>query len=186
MPPDPRERAEAVQDAWQHLRAQAARRGAGLQAALLVQQVGIQRGDELRAVEPGVEGERAPSLPLSPQYFVDAADATTWLQELQSGLESAPCAGDQAGAEALLLNHLRLERTLSVVSAELHGLEERARAAAARASLTVWGRGGAGQGRAGPGPRATGLAGQMRVWSLRYSCLSWPHKGWRREDICGS
>lgn len=38
-PPDPQERAEAVQDMWQQLRARAALQGARLQAALLVQQV---------------------------------------------------------------------------------------------------------------------------------------------------
>lgn len=107
---------------------------------------------------------------------MDAADATTWLQELQSGLESASCGRDQAGAEALLLNHLRLERTLSVFSAELHRLDEQARVAAARASLTVCGRGGAGRARA-PEPQACDRGA---------ASVSHGHtNGWKREDICG-
>ncbi|XP_019500408.1 PREDICTED: spectrin beta chain, non-erythrocytic 5 [Hipposideros armiger] len=105
---DPQERAGAVQYVWQQLRARAALRGARLQAALLVQ-----------------------------QYFADAAEAATWLQEQRVALESLSCGQDQAGAEALLLDHLRLERTLCSFRAELQGLDEQARAAAARASLTV-------------------------------------------------
>ncbi|XP_073733567.1 spectrin beta chain, non-erythrocytic 5 [Callorhinus ursinus] len=106
--PDPRERAEALQGAWQSLRARAARRGARLQAALLVQ-----------------------------QYLADAADAASWLREQRSALASAPCGRDQAAAEALLLRHRRLERTLHAFGAELRQLDEQARAAAAQVSLTV-------------------------------------------------
>nr|KAF6487643.1 spectrin beta, non-erythrocytic 5 [Rousettus aegyptiacus] len=106
--PDPRECAEAVQDLWQQLRAQVARQSAWLQAALLVQ-----------------------------KYFADAADAAAWLLEQQSALESTSCGPDQASAEALLLGHLRLEPTLWAFGAELQQLDQQARAAAARASLTV-------------------------------------------------
>lgn len=102
-----------------------------------------------------------------PQYFTDAADAATWLQEQRSALESTPCTPDQAGTEALLLGHLRLEPTLRAFGAELQQLDEQARAAAARASLTVrvgcvsgvcrWG--GLGEGK---GCRTTGFQHQMR------------------------
>ncbi|KAM9646114.1 spectrin beta chain, non-erythrocytic 5 [Trichechus inunguis] len=104
---DPRERAEAVQGAWQLLRTRAAGLGARLQAALLVQ-----------------------------QYFADAADATSWLRERRSLLDSASCGPDQEGAEALMLRHLRLEHAVRVFAAELRRLDQQARAAAARASLT--------------------------------------------------
>ncbi|XP_034850492.1 spectrin beta chain, non-erythrocytic 5 [Mirounga leonina] len=106
--PDPRERAEALQGAWQRLRARAARRGARLQAALLVQ-----------------------------QYLADAADAASWLREQRSALASAPCGRDPEAAEALLLRHRRLERALHAFGAELRQLDEQARAAAAQVSLTV-------------------------------------------------
>ncbi|XP_057162138.1 LOW QUALITY PROTEIN: spectrin beta chain, non-erythrocytic 5 [Ursus arctos] len=106
--PDPRERAEALQGAWQRLRAQVARRGARLQAALLVQ-----------------------------QYLGDAADAASWLREQRSALEGAPCGWDQAAAEALLLRHGRLEHAVHAFGAELRQLDEQARAAAAQVSLTV-------------------------------------------------
>ncbi|XP_057577784.1 spectrin beta chain, non-erythrocytic 5 [Hippopotamus amphibius kiboko] len=104
--PDPRERAEAVQGACQRLQAQAAARGARLQAALLVQ-----------------------------QYFADVAEAASWLRERRSALESASFGQDQAAAEALLQRHLRLERAVRAFGAELRRLDEEARAAAARASL---------------------------------------------------
>uniref|UniRef100_A0A8C4M5V2 Spectrin beta, non-erythrocytic 5 n=1 Tax=Equus asinus TaxID=9793 RepID=A0A8C4M5V2_EQUAS len=106
--PDPRERAEAVQGTWRWLRARAAGRGARLQAALLVQ-----------------------------QYFADAAEAASWLREQQCAMESASCGQDQAAAEALLRRHLRLGRAVRAFGAELHSLDEQARAAAAQAALTV-------------------------------------------------
>ncbi|XP_032273432.1 spectrin beta chain, non-erythrocytic 5 [Phoca vitulina] len=93
--PDPRERAEALQGAWQRLRARAARRGARLQAALLVQ-----------------------------QYLADAADAASWLREQRSALASAPWGRDPEAAEALLLRHGRLERALHAFGAELRQLDE--------------------------------------------------------------
>uniref|UniRef100_A0A671DN44 Spectrin beta, non-erythrocytic 5 n=1 Tax=Rhinolophus ferrumequinum TaxID=59479 RepID=A0A671DN44_RHIFE len=132
-PPDPQERAEAVQDVWQQIRARAALQGARLQAALLVQ-----------------------------KYFADAADAATWLQEQRLALESLSCGQDQAGAEALLLDHLRLERKLRTFRAELQWLDEQARAAATRASLTV---------SASP----PGMGGSQEPWGWReVSCSSGP------------
>ncbi|XP_064148191.1 spectrin beta chain, non-erythrocytic 5 isoform X4 [Loxodonta africana] len=105
--PDPRARAEAVQGAWQLLRTRVAGLGARLQAALLVQ-----------------------------QYFADAAEAASWLRERRSLLDSTSCGQDQVGAEALMLRHLRLERAVRAFGAELQRLDQQARAAAARASLT--------------------------------------------------
>ncbi|XP_069348326.1 spectrin beta chain, non-erythrocytic 5 [Eulemur rufifrons] len=102
------ERAEAVQGAWQLLRTRVAWRGARLQTALLVR-----------------------------QYLADAAEATLWLREQRSSLESPSCGQDQAAAEALLRRHERLERAVRAFASELRGLDEQARAAAARASLTV-------------------------------------------------
>ncbi|XP_045863809.1 spectrin beta chain, non-erythrocytic 5 [Meles meles] len=106
--PAPRQRAEALQGTWQRLRAGAARRGARLQAALLAQ-----------------------------QYLADAADAASWLREQRSALESAPCRRDPAATEALLLLHRRLEHAVQAFGAELRQLDEQARAAAAKVSLTV-------------------------------------------------
>ncbi|XP_006831957.1 PREDICTED: spectrin beta chain, non-erythrocytic 5 [Chrysochloris asiatica] len=106
--PDPRERAEAVQDAWQLLRTRVTGLGARLQTALLVQ-----------------------------QYFADAADAASWLREQRSLLDSMSCRPDQADAETLLLHHQPLQHTLHAFGAELQQLEEQARVAAARASLAV-------------------------------------------------
>ncbi|XP_058149963.1 spectrin beta chain, non-erythrocytic 5 [Dasypus novemcinctus] len=106
--PEPAERAEAVQGAWQLLRTRTAGLGAWLQAALLVK-----------------------------QYLADAADAASWLRERRPQLESAACGQDRAGAEALRLRHLRLERALRAFAAELRRLEEQAREAAARASLML-------------------------------------------------
>ncbi|XP_058521995.1 spectrin beta chain, non-erythrocytic 5 [Ochotona princeps] len=101
---DPRERAEVVQGASQLLRAQCARQGARLQAALLVA-----------------------------QYFAEAAEAAAWLRERQSAVESRFCGEDQAAADGLLRRHLQLERSVRAFAAELQQLEEQARAAAARA-----------------------------------------------------
>ncbi|KAF6133107.1 spectrin beta, non-erythrocytic 5 [Phyllostomus discolor] len=106
--PDPQEQAETVQDAWQQLRALAARRGARLQAALLVR-----------------------------QYFADAEEAASWLQEQRSTLETASCGLDLESAQALLLRHLRLERAVHAFGAELQQLDQQARVAAAHLSLTV-------------------------------------------------
>ncbi|KAM6202501.1 spectrin beta chain, non-erythrocytic 5 [Rhynchocyon petersi] len=103
----PRERAEAVLDAWQLLRNRVAGSSARLQAALLVQ-----------------------------QYFADAADAASWLQEQRALLESASCGLDQESAEGLMRRHLRLERHVRAFAGELWRLDEQARTAAARASLT--------------------------------------------------
>ncbi|XP_031791592.1 spectrin beta chain, non-erythrocytic 5 [Piliocolobus tephrosceles] len=104
--PDPGERAEAVQGAWQLLQTRVVERGARLQTALLVL-----------------------------QYFADAAEAASWLRERRSSLERASCGQDQAAAETLLRRHVRLERVLRAFAAELRRLEEEARAASARASL---------------------------------------------------
>ncbi|XP_062061690.1 spectrin beta chain, non-erythrocytic 5 [Lepus europaeus] len=105
--PEPRERAEAVQGASQQLRAWSARRGARLQATLLVA-----------------------------QYLADAADAASWLREQRSSLEHELCGEDPAAAEGLLLRHVRLERSVRAFAAELQRLDEQARMAAARAPLT--------------------------------------------------
>uniref|UniRef100_A0A8C5UMU9 Spectrin beta, non-erythrocytic 5 n=1 Tax=Microcebus murinus TaxID=30608 RepID=A0A8C5UMU9_MICMU len=102
------ERAEAVQGEWQLLRTRVAWRGARLQTALLVR-----------------------------QYLADAAEATLWLREQRSSLESRCCGQDQAAAEALLRRHVRLERAVRAFASELRQLDEQARAAAARAALTV-------------------------------------------------
>lgn len=77
--------------------------------------------------------------PASPslQYFADAAEAASWLREQQCAMESASCGQDQAAAEALLRRHLRLGRAVRAFGAELHSLDEQARAAAAQAALTV-------------------------------------------------
>ncbi|KAL1785833.1 spectrin beta chain, non-erythrocytic 5 [Sigmodon hispidus] len=104
--PDPLERAEAVQGAWQLLWTGAARRRARLQSALLVG-----------------------------QYFSDSAEAASWLLLQQKQLESASCGKDQAEAEALLQRHLLLEQDLLAFGAELRELEDQARAAAALVSL---------------------------------------------------
>ncbi|XP_053451516.1 spectrin beta chain, non-erythrocytic 5 [Nycticebus coucang] len=106
--PDLRERAEAVQGEWQLLRARAAGRGAQLQTALLVR-----------------------------QYLADAAEATLWLQEQRYSMESSSCGEDLAAAEARRLRHVRLERAVRAFATELRRLDEQARVAAARASLTV-------------------------------------------------
>ncbi|GAB5572546.1 spectrin beta chain [Prionailurus iriomotensis] len=106
--PDPRERAQALQGAWQRLRVSTARRGARLHAAMLVQ-----------------------------EYFSDAADAASWLREQQSALQSASRGRDQTAAEALLLHHQRLERSLHAFGTELRRLDEQARAAATQVSLTA-------------------------------------------------
>lgn len=109
--------------------------------------------DELLAAEGGGQGWPGPSLPFFLQYLADAGDAATWLQEQRLALESPSCGQDQAGTEALLLGHLRLERKLRTFRGELQWLDEQARAAAMRASLTVCGRGGEGarEGRGGGG-----------------------------------
>uniref|UniRef100_A0A2I3GSR9 Spectrin beta, non-erythrocytic 5 n=1 Tax=Nomascus leucogenys TaxID=61853 RepID=A0A2I3GSR9_NOMLE len=104
--PDPGERAEAVQGAWQLLQTRVVGRGTRLQTALLVL-----------------------------QYFADAAEAASWLRERRSSLERASCGQDQAAAETLLRRHARLERVLRAFAAELRQLEEQGRAASARASL---------------------------------------------------
>ncbi|KAM6181713.1 LOW QUALITY PROTEIN: spectrin beta chain, non-erythrocytic 5 [Erethizon dorsatum] len=105
--PDPRERTEAVQGAWQLLCNRAQRRGRRLQTALLVL-----------------------------QYFEDAAEAASWLRERRQALGSSCGGRDQASAQALLLRHLRLERSVRAFAVELRLLDEQARAAAARSSLT--------------------------------------------------
>ncbi|XP_012865444.1 PREDICTED: spectrin beta chain, non-erythrocytic 5 [Dipodomys ordii] len=113
--PDPWERAEAVQRAWEQLWTRAAGRGAWLQTALQVA-----------------------------QYLAEAAEAASWLLQQQQAVlgETEAAHGQaqapqgQAEAEDLLLRHLRLERGVRAFAAELQRLDELARAAAARASLT--------------------------------------------------
>ncbi|XP_023568382.1 spectrin beta chain, non-erythrocytic 5 [Octodon degus] len=106
--PDPWERTEAVQRAWQLLCNRAAQGGQRLRTALIVQ-----------------------------QYFEDAAEASSWLREQLQELESTCSGQDQTSAEALLLRHLRLERSVRAFAVELQQLEEQAQAAAARTSLMV-------------------------------------------------
>ncbi|XP_007933521.1 spectrin beta chain, non-erythrocytic 5 [Orycteropus afer afer] len=107
---DPWERAQAVLGACQLLQMRAAGLGARLQAALSVQ-----------------------------QYFADAEDAALWLRERRSLLDSASCGSDQAGAEALMMRHLQLERAVRAFAAELRRLDQQAQTAAARLSLTMRG-----------------------------------------------
>lgn len=103
------------------------------------------------------------SLPSSPQYLADAADAASWLREQRSALASAPWGRDPEAAEALLLRHGRLERALHAFGAELRQLDEQARAAAAQVSLTVRA--------ARQGPRTTGLQLPVHAWSQRCPCV---------------
>lgn len=70
-----------------------------------------------------------PSSPL--QDFADAAHAASWLREGRSALETTSCGLDPAGAQTLLLRHLRLERAMRTFGAELQQLDRQARAAAA-------------------------------------------------------
>ncbi|KAM7239689.1 hypothetical protein CapIbe_009184 [Capra ibex] len=104
--PDPWERAEAVQGMWQRLWARMDEQGVRLQAALFVQ-----------------------------QYFTDVAEADSWLQEQQSALESASFGQDQVATEALLRQHLRLERSVRTFGTELRRLDEQAQVATAQAAL---------------------------------------------------
>ncbi|OWK09720.1 hypothetical protein Celaphus_00006342, partial [Cervus elaphus hippelaphus] len=106
MRPDPWERAEVVQGMWQRLWARMDEQGVRLQAALLVQ-----------------------------QYFMDVAEADSWLQEQRSTLESASFGQDQVATEALLRQHLRLERSVRTFGTELHRLDEQAQVATAQAAL---------------------------------------------------
>ncbi|CAN0540377.1 unnamed protein product [Rangifer tarandus platyrhynchus] len=106
--PDPWERAEVVQGMWQRLWARMDEQGMRLQAALLVQ-----------------------------QYFMDVAEADSWLQEQRSTLESASFGQDQVATEALLRQHLRLERSVRTFGTKLHRLDEQARVATAQAALLV-------------------------------------------------
>ncbi|XP_061286842.1 spectrin beta chain, non-erythrocytic 5 isoform X2 [Bos javanicus] len=106
--PDPWERAEVVQGMWQRLWARMDEQGMRLQAALLVQ-----------------------------QYFVDVAEADSWLQEQRSTLESASFGQDQVATEALLRQHLRLERSVRAFRTELCRLDEQAQVATAQAALLV-------------------------------------------------
>ncbi|KAF4017333.1 hypothetical protein G4228_009075 [Cervus hanglu yarkandensis] len=108
MRPDPWERAEVVQGMWQRLWARMDEQGVRLQAALLVQ-----------------------------QYFMDVAEADSWLQEQRSTLESASFGQDQVATEALLRQHLRLERSVRTFGTELHRLDEQAQVATAQAALLV-------------------------------------------------
>ncbi|XP_055291885.1 spectrin beta chain, non-erythrocytic 5 [Moschus berezovskii] len=116
MQPDPWERAEVVQGMWQRLWARMDEQGMRLQAALLVQ-----------------------------QYFMDVAEADSWLQEQRSALERASFGQDQAAPEALLRQHLRLERSVRTFGTELCRLDEQAQVATAQAALLreppeVWSR----------------------------------------------
>ena len=72
-----------------------------------------------------------PSLPSSSQYFTDVAEADSWLQEQQSALESASFGQDQVATEALLRQHLRLERSVRTFGTELRRLDEQAQVATA-------------------------------------------------------
>ena len=78
-----------------------------------------------------------PSLPSSSQYFVDVAEADSWLQEQRSTLESASFGQDQVATEALLRQHLRLERSVRAFGTELRRLDEQAQVATAQAALLV-------------------------------------------------
>uniref|UniRef100_F6UP19 Spectrin beta, non-erythrocytic 5 n=1 Tax=Ornithorhynchus anatinus TaxID=9258 RepID=F6UP19_ORNAN len=121
---DIQERAEGIQAEWQVLRDEVAGLRARLQAALVVK-----------------------------QYFADAGEADSWLREQRPLLASADYGKDEAGAEALLQRHLRLEREVRAYGLELRRLEEQARAAAGQAPLTV---------RRGPGGLSGGGGDPLR------------------------
>lgn len=78
-----------------------------------------------------------PSLPSFSQYFMDVAEADSWLQEQRSTLKSASFGQDQVATETLLRQHLRLERSVHTFGTELHRLDEQARVATAQAALLV-------------------------------------------------
>lgn len=88
-------------------------------------------------------GAEGPPQTLSPRpsskYFEDAAEAALWLREQRQALESSCSRQDPASPEALLLSHLRLERSVRAFAVELRQLDEQAQVAAAQASLTVRG-----------------------------------------------
>ena len=78
-----------------------------------------------------------PSLPSSSQYFMDVAEADSWLQEQRSTLESASFGQDQVATKALLWQHLRLEHSVRTFRTELRRLDEQAQVATAQAALLV-------------------------------------------------
>ncbi|XP_038597006.1 spectrin beta chain, non-erythrocytic 5 [Tachyglossus aculeatus] len=105
---DIQERAEGIQAEWQLLRDQVAGLRTRLQAALVVK-----------------------------QYFADAGEVDSWLREQRPLLASTDYGKDEAGAEALLQRHLRLEKEVRAYGLELRRLEEQAQEASGQAPLTV-------------------------------------------------
>ncbi|XP_068195162.1 spectrin beta chain, non-erythrocytic 5 isoform X2 [Antennarius striatus] len=71
------------------------------------------------------------------QYFADAAEANSWLDDRKPLLNSQDHGRDESSTAALLQRHLRLEKEMAAYSSEIRRLSEQARSAAQLTSLTA-------------------------------------------------
>lgn len=76
-------------------------------------------------------------IPCSLQYFVDVAEANSWLSDRKPPLLSDDRGKDESSTAALLQRHQRLEKEMAAFAAEIRRLWEQARSAAQLTALTV-------------------------------------------------
>lgn len=72
-----------------------------------------------------------------PQYFVDAAEANSWLSDRKPLLLSDDHGKDESSTAALLQRHQWLEKEMAAYASEIRRLWEQARSAAQLTALTV-------------------------------------------------
>lgn len=73
----------------------------------------------------------------SVQYFVDVAEANSWLSDRRPPLLSDDHGKDESSTAALLQRHQWLEKEMTAFAAEIRRLSEQARSAAQLTALTV-------------------------------------------------
>lgn len=71
------------------------------------------------------------------QYFADAAEAVSWLDDRRPLLTSEDLGKDESSTAALLQRHQRLEKEMATYGSEMRRLSEQARSAAQLTALTV-------------------------------------------------
>lgn len=115
---------------WSQLAEQALARRNQLNAALAIKQVGgLLHSNKPCALRSLIF--------CSPQYFVDAAEANSWLSDRKPALLSDDLGKDESGTAALLQRHQWLEKEMAAFTGEICRLWEQARSAAQLTALTV-------------------------------------------------
>ncbi|KAK2892289.1 hypothetical protein Q8A73_017954 [Channa argus] len=93
--------------------------------------------DIKEAVEPPGRRNRLQAAATIKQYFADAAEGNSWLNDRKPLLTSEDYGKDESSTAALLQRHLRLEIEFAAYASEIKRLSEQARSAAQLTALTA-------------------------------------------------